>query len=224
MFMKYSKLKLMNNVTKYLLFLFPLLLVQKVNGQQSDPSKMKDISGFKAKLEEMAESTNSIEASFHQEKYMSILSNNIDSEGKIFFKKPNLLKWSYDQPYEYTIVLDGKEIKIKDEEKVNAFDIESSKIFKQVNDLILSSVNGQILDESKFDIEYYDDQTNYVTYLNPKDPNMGKYISKIEVFFNKQDLTVDKIILYESNNDYTKITFSNKTLNGSIPDQEFIIN
>lgn len=179
---------------------------------------------LKQKLDEMAGSTHSIDAEFKQEKYLDILSNTIKSEGEIIFKKPNLLKWAYQHPYEYIIVLDGKAIKIKDEEKTNTFDIASSKVFKQVNDLIVSSVNGQILQEDKFDIQYFENSGNYIAFMEPKAAQMKNFITKIEIFFDKTDLTVNKIVMHEPNADYTKIQFINKKINSNVPDEAFNIN
>src|SRR5688572_10122123 len=81
---------------------------------------MKDVAGFRKGIEGMAKSTNTIKADFKQEKYMSILSNKLDSEGAISFKKPGLLKWQYTKPYQYAITLNGKNIVINDQGKVKS--------------------------------------------------------------------------------------------------------
>lgn len=190
---------------------------------QEKYQKLDDVEGFREKLEKATKSTSSIKADFRQEKYMDILSNTIESQGEIIFKKPNLLKWSYRQPFQYTIALNGKEIKIKDEEKTNTFDIASSKVFKQVNDLIVSSVNGQVLQEDKFRIRYFQDEKHYIAFMEPMAEQMKNFISEIELFFDKSDLTVNKIILHEPNADYTIIQFFNKQINSNVPDEAFNI-
>lgn len=182
-----------------------------------------DENTFRQKLEEMAATTQSIKSDFKQEKHLSILSNALISEGELIFKKPNLLKWAYEKPFQYVIVLDGKEIKMKDEEKTSTFDITSSKTFKQINDLIVSSVNGDILKEDQFDITYFQDEKNYIAFLVPKDAQMKKFVSKIELFFDKNDLTVNRLILREPNDDYTLINFSEKKINSNITDEAFRI-
>lgn len=182
-----------------------------------------DENTFRQKLEEMAATTQSIKSDFKQEKHLSILSNALISEGELIFKKPNLLKWAYEKPFQYVIVLDGKEIKMKDEEKTSTFDITSSKTFKQINDLIVSSVNGDILKEDQFDITYFQDEKNYIAILVPKDAQMKKFVSKIELFFDKNDLTVNRLILREPNDDYTLINFSEKKINSNITDEAFRI-
>lgn len=203
------------------LFLFIVLSSFKPNAQDFKP--LKDISNFKKGLADMAATTTSIKASFKQEKYLSILSNKIDSEGTILFKKPNLLKWSYSQPFEYTIVLNGKEIIIKDQGNVNSFDIGSSQAFKQINELIINSVEGNILDEARFSIEYLEGKDLYLTKLIPKEAQLKNFIQGIDIYFDKKDFSVSQVRLIESEGDYTLISFFNKKMNENIPNENFTI-
>lgn len=184
---------------------------------------MKDIQAFRKGIEQMAASTTSIKADFKQEKYLSILSNKIDSEGVILFKKPNLLRWEYKSPFEYIIVLNGNEIMIKDQGKVNAFDIGGSQAFKEVNNLIINSVQGNVLDTEQFHIEYYESEVLYLAKLTPKDAKMKQFLQGIDIHFDKKDFSVSKVKLIESEGDYTLITFFNKKLNENLPDASFSI-
>lgn len=184
---------------------------------------MKDIQAFRKGIEQMAASTTSIKADFKQEKYLSILSNKIDSEGVILFKKPNLLRWEYKSPFEYIIVLNGNEIVIKDQGKVNAFDIGGSQAFKEVNNLIINSVQGNVLDTEQFHIEYYESEVLYLAKLTPKDAKMKQFLQGIDIHFDRKDFSVSKVKLVESEGDYTLITFSNKKLNENLPDASFSI-
>jgi outer membrane lipoprotein-sorting protein len=190
---------------------------------QQDFVPMKDIQAFQKGIEQMAASTTSIKANFKQEKYLSILSNKIDSEGVILFKMPNLLRWEYQSPFEYIIVLNGNEIVIKDQGKVNAFDIGGSQAFKEVNNLIINSVQGNVLDEEQFHIAYYESETMYLAKLTPKDEQMKQFLQGIDIHFDRKDFSVSKVKLIESEGDYTLITFSNKKMNENIPDASFSV-
>ena len=191
--------------------------------KQSEFKAMQQIEKFRKGLADMAASTTSIKANFKQEKYLSILANKIDSEGTILFKKPNLLKWSYIRPFDYTIVLNGKEIIIKDQEKVNSFDIGSSQAFKQINELIINSVEGNILDEARFSIEYLEGKDLYLTKLVPKEARLKGFIQGIDIYFDKKDFSVSQVKLVESEGDYTLISFFDKKMNENIPDENFSV-
>lgn len=191
--------------------------------EQQDFIPMKDIPRFKKGIQEMATATSSINASFKQEKYLSILSNEIDSEGIILFKKPNLLRWEYKTPFEYIIVLNGKEIIVKDQGNVNAFDIGGSQAFKEINTLIINSVQGNVLDEEQFAIDYYEGEALYLTKMIPKEEKMKQFLQGIDIYFDKENFSVSKVKLIEPEGDYTLITFFNKKMNDNIPDENFHI-
>ncbi|CAN0521851.1 unnamed protein product, partial [Scytosiphon promiscuus] len=128
-------------------------------------------------LSKSAKNTQTLKASFTQEKYLDILSDKIISEGKILLKAPSKLKWVYDSPFNYIIILTEKEILINDEGKKNEINIESSKIFKQVSDLIINSVKGDLINEEKFEASFFK-EGNFRIELLPIDQNIKEYFSK----------------------------------------------
>lgn len=182
---------------------------------------LKDKASFLQGIERMATSTKTIKAEFKQEKYLNILANKIDSKGKIYFKKPNLLRWEYNQPFEYVIILNGKEIIIKDQGNVNSFDIGSSQAFKQINELIINSVQGNVLDEERFNIEYLENNSVYLAKLTPKEEQLKKFLKGIDIYFDRNDYSVERVKLIEPGDDYTLITFQNKRMNEDIADEKF---
>lgn len=191
---------------------------------ENDPfTSMKDVAAFKAGITKMAASTNTIKASFKQEKYLSILSNKINSRGTMLFKKENQLRWEYNDPFQYIIILNGKQIIVKDQGKVNSMDIAGSQTFKQINELLINSVQGNILDESKFSIEYLEGKETFLTRLTPKEEQLKKYLNEIEVYFDRQDFSVSKVKLIENEGDYTLISFFNKKMNEPISDENFSV-
>lgn len=207
---------------KFIIYLFLLITALPVQSQDEGSfSPLKDVELLKTGIRKMAESTNSIHTSFTQEKHLSILSNKITSKGEMYFKKPQLLKWAYTEPYNYVIVLNGKEIKISDEGKVSSFDITSSQVFKEINDLIINSVRGNILQEDRFTISYFQNHNSYMVKLLPKEEALKEYLNEIIIFFDKSDFTVSSIRLNEPGDDYTLIKFMDKKLNVPIPDAQF---
>lgn len=210
----------MTNRNIFLLLL--LLLSSAFQGpQQPAYTAMKDVEAFRKGLDAMAASTTSIKANFKQKKYLSILANEIESDGKIQFKKPNLLKWEYTVPYQYSLILNGKELIINDQGKENSFDIASSQSFKQINELIVNSVQGNILDEERFEISYLEGKEHYLAKLKPRDAQMKKFLEQIDVYFNRHNFTVSQIRLIEPEDDYTHIAFQDMELNRAIPDAVF---
>jgi outer membrane lipoprotein-sorting protein len=176
---------------------------------------------LKIGIAKMAESTNTINTSFHQKKYLSILSNAISSEGEMTFKKPQALKWAYTKPYNYMIIFHKNEIIINDEGKISQFDISASKAFVEINQIIVNSVSGNILQEDQFNIQYFENKEYYLAKMQPKIDRLRSYIDIIEVTLDKKDFTVSSIKLVEKEKDYTLIDFFDKKLNLPISDETF---
>ena len=74
---------------------------------------VKDTTALKQKIESMSKATTSIESDFTQEKNLSMLSEKIISKGHFVFKKENLLRWEYNTPSKYLIVINKDKVIIK---------------------------------------------------------------------------------------------------------------
>jgi len=201
---------------------FICFIITFISFAQNDFRVMKEVEAFKKNLTEKTAITNSIIAEFKQEKFMSILSQQLISNGTIKFKQPNMVKWSYTTPYLYDIVLNGNGIIIDDGGKVNEFSVGSSKLFSEMNQLIINSVQGNVLDATKFNITYLENKEYFAAVLTPIDKKqLGAFLSEIEIYFDKQDYSVSRLKLVEPEEDYTQITFFNKQFNQAISDEIF---
>ncbi len=191
--------------------------------QHKDFKSLKDTSAFKAKLQEKAKATNSIESNFIQEKNLSLLSEKIISKGHFCFKKPKQLRWEYTSPTVYLIVINQDKISIKDGKKISKFDAKSNKMFQGINDMMLNSVQGNVLDHKQFKITYFENENYFLVELQPKEKEMKTYLKRIDMYFDKKDYTVSKLIMTELSDDYTLIEFNSKKINEVISDAQFIL-
>lgn len=185
-------------------------------------SPMKDVQAFKMKLETMSKQVNSIESDFVQEKNLSVLANKITSKGHFIFKRENNIRWEYLQPYQYLIIISNNKIFIKEDKNQKQYDIQSNKMFQEMNKFISGCIQGDILkNEQDFRIGYFEDEKNYFVSLVPKSDAMKKMLSEVQIWFNKTDMTVSGINMVESGGDYTKIDFINKKLNTQVAVEKF---
>jgi outer membrane lipoprotein-sorting protein len=183
---------------------------------------MKDIQAFKVRLETMSDKVHAIESDFVQEKSLSILANKIVSKGHFLYKKDNNIRWEYNQPYSYLIIISNNKIFIKEDKSQKQYDIQSNKMFQEMNKFISGCIQGDILkNEKDFSAGYFEDETNYFVSLMPRQEAMRKMLNEIQIWFNKKDLTVSGITMIETGGDYTKIDFINKKLNTDISGDKF---
>ena len=184
---------------------------------------MKDTVALKAKIEAMSKTVNSIESDFTQEKNISVLSEKIISKGSFKFKKENMLRWEYSTPYKYLIVINKDKIWIKDEKKTQKYDMNSNKVFKEINDVMMACVQGNIFKSGKFKVAYFENEKYYKLELTPLQKNMKESLKKINMYFDKSVTSVSKLDMIEPNEDYTTLDFNLKSQNASLQDNIFTV-
>ena len=199
------------------LLLFPLACFSQVF------KAVKDTSALKSRIEAMSRATSSVESDFTQEKNLSMLSEKIISKGHFVFKKDNLLRWEYNSPTKYLIVINKDKVMIKDEKKTSKYDMSSNKVFKEINDIMVSCVQGTIFKSNKFKTNYFEAETFYKLELIPQAKNMKDTFKKINLYFDKNVTSVAKMEMVEANEDITLLNFSNKKLNAPVAETLFII-
>jgi outer membrane lipoprotein-sorting protein len=210
-------------MSKFFLNIILILSLVSASGQNTFKA-MKDTALFKSKADKMSRETNSIESDFIQVKNLAILSEKITSKGHFCFQKQNNLRWEYSEPYKYIIVINKEKILIKDENnKVKKYDMNSNKVFKEINDIMIACVNGNILRSDKFTVSYFENDKNYKIELVPLAKSMKESLKKINMYFDKNVTSVIKLEMVESTDDITTIDFTNKKINAPVAAEKFIL-
>ena len=114
---------------------------------------------FKRKSENTSSKTKTITSDFVQYKHLDFLANDIITKGNLAFKTPDLVKWAYVEPFVYSVIFKNENLYINDEGQKSDVNLSSSKLFKQLNKLIVNSVKGDMFDENEFDIAYFKNAT-----------------------------------------------------------------
>ncbi|MCU0460849.1 MAG: outer membrane lipoprotein carrier protein LolA [Bacteroidales bacterium] len=211
----------MDNFKLHIISFTLLIVVVSLQAQESF-KPMSDIPGFKVRLETMSKSTLSIACDFVQEKNLVVLSEKIISKGVFFFRKENKIRWEYTQPYRYLIIISNGRLYTRDDKNQKVYDIESNKMFQEMNRFISGCIQGDILkNERDYATEYFESSTRYLVKLVPREEKMRQMLNEVNIWFDKNDLTVSGLKMVESGEDYTKIIFLNKKLNTEIPLEKF---
>ncbi len=192
-----------------------------VHAQDTDYHAVKDISQLQKKIQDTSKEIQTIRASFEQLKHLSILENDIKSYGMFYFKRENNLRWAYEKPYQYVIVMTGDEIRIKNEQKINAFDLKSNRLFREISLLMSVLLRGEIFDNQAFSIEMKENENYYLAMLQPTTEELKQFLDIVYLYFDKEQLTVAKLRMIEKSGDYTLITFNEKEINIEIQDSIF---
>jgi len=199
-----------------------IILTSILHAQNKDFKPVQDIKEAQENLAKLSENTKSIQSEFIQEKRLSFLSENIISKGKFYFNSPNQLRWEYSEPFEYIIVFNDKNIFIKDEGNISTFDTESNKMFSEINNMMIGSIQGDLFnDTERFSVKYLENSDQYLLELDPQLPEMKSMLKAIMIYIDKSNISVAKIKMIESSDDYTSIDFTNRKLNQEISSEIF---
>jgi len=198
---------------------FPVLALA-----QQGMKTMTDTSGFKSGLEKFSKATQSIQGEFVQEKKLKMLNDKVVSKGLLYFKKENKLRWEYAEPFSYIVALNNGKVMLKDEGKVTSYDANANKLFLELNDILVTCINGNIFQGKKFSFRFFETDKSNIAEMTPLSATMKNFIDKIILYFDKNDFTVSKVEMIEPSQNSTVITFKNKKLNADIPEKYFILN
>ena len=174
------------------------------------------VENFKKDVIADSKKIETLTADFTQYKVMSFLDKPIVSKGKLYLKNPKSMRWNYSQPIDYNVIFNNGKIYINDEGKKSSVDLQGNKKFEKLNQLIVGSVSGNLFDTNDFVISYAKTDKARIAKLQPKMKDVKKYIKEIQLTFYSGQSTVTEVKLIEPSNDYTKILFTNKSLNKTI--------
>lgn len=192
-----------------LLFLF---LTPAFSFAQSEKMGDREAREFRTLAENKAQSIETLATDFVQQKHMTFLSQPIETSGEMLFQTPDNLLWKYTQPYVYSIVFSNNKVHINNDGDRSTIDVGNNKTFEKINQLIIGSVSGNLFDDASFEIAMYKSKQYNMAVLIPK-TTIKQYISKLELYFSKEDFTVEEVKLIEPSGDFTHIKFKNKKTN-----------
>ena len=149
----------------------------------------------------------------------------MQSRGKMYYVKPNKLRWQYNTPYNYIFILNGDEVHIKSENSAQTVDIQRNKMFRQLSNVILQSITGGHLNNSTdFTVEILKEDGIYLAKLAPKKKELQKLYTSIEITFSSDLSMVKSVRMDEKTGDITTVELQNIKVNTKISETLFKLN
>lgn len=175
-----------------------------------------ELNSFQDSIFAKAKNLKSLQADFVQTKHMKMMDDEAESTGRVYFKTPDVLKWEYQEPYDYKILFKDGELHINDEGHKSSENTGSNALFKKLGKIVSGSVNGKLLEDAEnFDITYYKKDNKIVGRLIPLDEKLARIFSEVLMEFDEENL-VKSVRLKEENGDFTLIEFQNVQINEEI--------
>ena len=193
-------------------------------GQQNGWQPVEDPRPIIDGIRESGREIRTMQCDFAQEKELSFLEEKVHSSGKFYFERENKIRWEYEEPYSYIIIMNGNLIRIEDEGRSNTLDASSNRLFSSINAIMAGIIDGSVVTkEEQFRSAFLEADAKVRIVLQPVMTGMKDFIGSIELDMNKQDFTVDALKIIERTGDYTLINFKNKQFNTPVREEVFRI-
>lgn len=216
-----NKIDDMNKIIKVILILVSVLISGNCYSAGLTPQQKQDAI---KKINATASGLKSMSCGFTQTKYLSLLSNKMISEGNMYFKNPDKLRWEYTTPYSYMFIFNGTKVYVGGKSRKDVIDTNTNKVFKEVARIMMSTVTGKALSNSAdFSVDIASNGNFWNVTLIPKKKDMKQMFTKILLSFTKSNSMISEINLYEKNGDRTNIKLKNIKTNGAINETLFAI-
>lgn len=201
-----------------------VLLLQALAAAAGDFVKINDIKTFTANLAARTSSLTSISAEVTQKKFLSVFNAEVVSTGTFAWASPGKLCLDYRTPASYKIVINGDRLMTVNAGKSSTANLKGNPVMSQMKNLLSACMTGNVNAMGPdFDIEYYESDSEYKIVLVPTSGQLRGYISRMEIVLDRKDMSVNTLVMYENETDYTSYVFSSKKFNQALPASVFAV-
>lgn len=186
--------------------------------------KLVQTKDFENRLAREAQTIQSIESDFTQVKYLDILDEKVTSKGKFYYQKSGKIRMEYAQPINYLIVINGARLKIVADGKKSTMTLSANKMMNQMQDMLTACMIGDLSKmTSDYKLEYFENAQYFIIRIKPVNKAIQAYITGIEIYLDKKDMSVYKLRLSETATNYTEYEFYNKRFNALKDETKFSV-
>ena len=181
-----------------------------------------DVESFRKRLSVENRLFTTIECDFTQYKHLIIMDEPLVSYGKFYVQQDDKVRLDYLKPSPFLIVLNGEKVKIATDGKSNVYDLSSYQIASMMKSMLSSCLLGDFSGVGRdYLMSVSEDHSVYLVIMEPLNRRIKRNLQKIEITFDKKNLSVNQLLVHESSGDYTRHVFTNKKFNTSLPDELF---
>ncbi|MCB2145516.1 MAG: outer membrane lipoprotein carrier protein LolA [Deltaproteobacteria bacterium] len=167
-----------------------------------------------------AKGVDSISADFVQEKHLPILAAPLVSTGRLLYRRPDSLRWEYTSPVKNILLMhDGTARRFAQSDQGL---VEDASVHMQAMQFVMPEISGWLGGRFEgnplFDASL--DGANKIQ-LVPKDAGMARFIQRIELLMSDRPGVIEEVVIFESDEAFTRMVFINTQVNPAIDDRLF---
>ena len=174
------------------------------------------------KITQASTTMKTMRCDFTQEKELSFMNEKVTSEGKMFYKQPDKIRWEYTKPQAYVFAMDGKDIFLDAGSNQSRIPARSSRLFSGISDIIIGGISGVgLIDSPDFTSRFSVGTNNYLITLTPLKKEIQDLFANIQLYVNQTDGRITEVELIEKGGDKTLILLKSMQTNVTINDEVF---
>ncbi len=171
-------------------------------------------------LKTAAGTVTSVRAGFTQEKHMKILARPLVSEGILLFQSPDSLRWEYRHPVQSILLLHNGQTRRFVQKNGSLVEDAAAKLqsMQVVVQEITQWLNGRFDDNPAFAARL---EPGRKIVMTPRDESFARLIQRIEVLLSDRPAVIKSVMIFESEDSFTKLDFKDVVLNQKLEDALF---
>lgn len=202
---------------KYTFLVFSMLLSVSASFAQNYTEAQ-----VRQRINAAASKMNTMQCDFVQTKTLKMLKSKMVSRGRMLYSKPTKLRWEYISPYKYIFLLNGQTVWMKNTQGSNEIDVAQSRMFKEITRIMMSSVLGTCVSNSRdFTVSLNGQGNSWKAILIPKKNPMKQMFKTITVYFDMRKSEVNGVKMIDRNGDATSIVLRNVEVNIPVNAKDF---
>ena len=171
----------------------------------------------KAAFVEINQTMNTFSSPFKQSKELSFMNKPLVSTGEFYYQKSDRLRWEYIDPIQYVMLINGEQVRIKEDGKVKSYSSAVNEIFKTVKEVILGCISGDILNNPDYKPSYFEDENLYQVRLEPSKKELQSFMKEVNIFIDRKEKRLSHLVLMDGSGDLTTIEFTDPKINQTLP-------
>lgn len=193
---------------KIFLLLLISALAMSVSAQQWTLLSAADAQKKATLLLDAVKKVKKMDRTFEQVKRSPMTTTPTVSKGKMHYESPDVMLWSYETPYDFSMEIRGDKMTAKRDGQVVQLGSKQQMGMKSMMRMIVGMSSGSTLfDERSFEWTMAESADGYKVDMTPKNKNMKRMFSKVVLFFDKKNNNIKSLEMTESDNSVTTIIF-----------------
>lgn len=158
----------------------------------------------------------SMSCDFCQVRTVPLMDAPQESKGRMLYRRPGALKWSYKEPFVNSFTIDGDVISINNGDGDTEVSGEAARMFKGMAGIMLGCMTGESLkDKRLFQTSVTEKDGEWEAVLVPQRREIKRVFTQIVMVFDPATRLLKRLTMMEQSGGSTEITVSNVSINGN---------